>query len=110
MNFMILFVGEEFPVGSHAFHADEHLAARGVVEELHTGLALAVGPHVGQPVEGAAEVLHGGKIGIVVHLKLRRDIETVEMGDAEPFGRDEERAVGITIEDHGIHILNFITP
>ena len=62
-------IREEFSVLRHSLHADEHLATGGVVVELYLRLALAVGLHVGLPVDGAAEVLHGWDDGVILHLE-----------------------------------------
>ena len=73
------------PVLRHALHADIHLLARRVVEELHLGFALGIGHDVGLPPDGAAEVRHGGNHAVVLRLERGGLVEALEVGAANAF-------------------------
>ena len=71
-------VGNESSFVADAFGRYVHLLAGGVVVELHGGASCDVGLQVGCPIEGAAEVLHRWKDGVVVHLEGGWDAIAVE--------------------------------
>ena len=73
-----LVVGNESSFVADAFGRYVHLLAGGVVVELHGGASCDVGLQVWCPIEGAAEVLHRWKDGIVVHLEGGWDAIAVE--------------------------------
>ena len=84
-KYSFLFIHQHLPVLRHAFHADIHLLARGIVEELHLGFALCIGGDVGLPPDGAAEVRHGRYHAIVLRLECGGLVEALEVGAAEAF-------------------------
>ena len=80
---MPLLIHQHLSVFRHALHADVHLLAGRVVEELHLRLALRIRLHVRVPVDGAAEVCHRRDDAVVLHLERGRLVEALEVGAAK---------------------------
>ena len=78
-------INQHLPILRHALHADVHLLARGVVEELHLGFALSIGGDVGLPPNGAAEVRHGRYHAVVLRLECGGLVKALEIGAADAF-------------------------
>jgi len=78
-------INQYLSVRRHALHADVHLLARGVVEELHLGFALSIGGDVGLPPNGAAEVRHGRYHAVVLRLECGGLVKALEVGAAKAF-------------------------
>ena len=94
-------INQYLSVRRHALHADVHLLARGVVEELHLGFALGIGGDVGLPPDGAAEVRHGGYHAVVLRLKRGGLVEALEVGAAKAFvALSGEKAMGVEVYDN----------
>ena len=79
------FIHQHLSVFRHALHADVHLLAGRVVEELHLRLALRIRLHARVPVDGAAEVCHRRDDAVVLHLERGGLVEALEIGAAKPL-------------------------
>ena len=70
---------------SHDVFKDSDVIKGGVVIEFHGGLPFPVCGHVGIPVDGAPEVLHGWNEAVVLHLEGGGYVVALETGAAHAF-------------------------